>query len=230
MRRLSRAYVCASCLVTAVLASNLAFAGLAAWLAPEWLQRAGASVAGAIHAFCDSSPERKLGAGSRGERPGLPPGDLSFASGPEGGLLEEASATPAAREEDMAAALRLEAWEMLRRPLFDLLASSESKETPLEPGVEIVAAAPRIAERIRRFARAPRESRREVALEPATVLRLLSEDGGMSDDMALDILSRLEPEGATRVLDGLARRAPARAARLLEKKIRAGGSPSMQGS
>ena len=232
MRGIVKAYVCASCLVTALLVANVAFAALAGWLAPEWVEEAGASLADAIETLSGSGRHGRPAIANEPERLEEPAADIAFASGPAGGLL----GTPPWRTEAAAAsaaALRLEAWEMLREPLFELIESA-SRASPgdaaIDPGAEIVIAAPRLADRLRRIARSPGERREAPTLEPRALLRLLAEESALSDETAAEVLSRMEPGDAVRVLDGLTRRAPLRAARLLERTARAARNPSTEGS
>jgi len=228
-----KAYVCASCLLMALVVANAAFAGLAAWLAPEWIGEAGATLADAVDSLCGSGRKRSPGNGKEPERRAALPEELAFATGPEGGLLGTPQPSWKDASAATAAALRLEAWEMLREPLFEIIegASRTSPgDPPLDPGTEIVVAAPRLADRLRRIARSSGERREPPALEPRALLRLLAEENAISDETAVQVLSRLEPGDAARVLDGLTRRAPSRAARLLERTIRAARGPSTEGS
>jgi hypothetical protein len=202
-------------------------------LAPEWVEEAGASLAEAIETLSGSGRHRLPASAKEPERREAPAEDIAFASGPEGGLL---GMPPPARTEaaaSTAAALRLEAWEMLREPLFELIESAprvSPGDAPIDPGAEIVIAAPRLADRLRRIARSPGERREAPSLDPRALLRLLAEENALSDETAVDVLSRMAPADALRVLDGLTRRAPLRAARLLERTARAARNPSTEGS
>jgi len=233
VRGIVKAYVYGSCLLMALVLANGAFAALAAWLAPEWIEEAGASLADAIDTLCGSGRDRLPEIGKGSERGADHPEDIAFASGPEGGLLGTPLPFRAESAAETAAALRLEAWEMLREPLFELIESASRAapgDPPLDPGAEIVLAAPRLTERLRRLARSSRERREPPVIEPRSLLRLLAEESAMSDETALEVLSRMGPEDAMRVLDGLTRRAPLRAARLLERTARAAKGPSTEGS
>jgi len=233
MRGIVKAYVYASCLVTALLVANAAFAAIAGWLAPEWVEEAGASLADAIENLSGSGRHRRPAIANEPERSEAPAADIAFASGPEGGLLGTPRSHRMENAAASAAALRLEAWEMLREPLFELLESSSRvspEEAPIDPGAEIVIAAPRLADRVRRIARSPGGRREAPSLEPRALLRLLAEESALSDETAAEVLSRMEPGDAVRVLDGLTRRAPLRAARLLERTTRAARNPSTEGS
>jgi len=233
MRGIVRAYVCASCLLMALVLANGAFAALAAWLAPEWIQEAGATLAHAVDTLCGSGRDRAPEMAEDPERGAASSGDIAFASGPDGGLLGTPPPPGTSYAAGTAAALRLEAWETLREPLFELIESASRAtpgDPPLDHGAEIVLAAPRLTDRLRRLVRSSGERRDPPSLEPRALLRLLAEESAMTDETALQVLSRMEPDDALRVLDGLTRRAPLRAARLLEKTARDAKGPSTKGS
>jgi len=149
--------------------------------------------------------------------------------------LLESTASPwvdgspsAARGLEPGLALRqLEAWETLREPLLELTNTSAGTGSDAVPaqstGIETLA--PWLARRVREIT-AERRSARErrlSGLTPATLARLLAEEGAVSDERALVLLESLDDEEQSDVLARVARTDPGRVGRLvgalLESKV-----------
>jgi hypothetical protein len=114
---------------------------------------------------------------------------------------------------------RLEAWERIRAPLFELMASAPKSGGPgrWAQGMDIRSVSGEIAETLAAMAARKRQEARSILgrLDGRTLLRLLLEDGSLSDAEAVGYLGALPEPDALLVLDRLSRLVPDRGARLL---------------
>lgn len=128
------------------------------------------------------------------------------------------------KDADPDLAAKLEAWERIRGPLLDLLESLTGSGVSVRCGrdaelgaVDIRTVAGEIAGTLAALAESERERARSLLgrLDGRTLLRLLLDDGSVSDAEAIEYLRAFSAPEAHLVLDRLARLVPDRAARLL---------------
>jgi hypothetical protein len=211
-----------------------AFGVLAAWLAPEWLEESATSLSLALGRL--AGPPAGAHGGATAAAPpqlaGAVPARVAAATAAEaeGGLapavsltVEEHAPESAARREVSPAAVRTareaDAWRSVCAAVTRLLDAIDPAGTrPLDAGVDMVEAAPRVVARIDRIARERGRWRGSLAadLEPRAVARLLGDDGAIPEARAMEILEALAPAARAEVMQRLSLIAPRRAARLLD--------------